>query len=152
MATFVAEGLRHITGGLNHAQFVVCQVIGAPSLGARSAFAITAAIGLLHGFGFSFLLREIQRGEAANVWQSLLAFNIGIEIGHLAIVLVAWPAAVLLRAVSTGVWLGARGRIAAGVSAVAAVWAVDRMAGYLARGRSETSAITPLRTAIPRTP
>ena len=52
---------------------------------------ITAAIGLLHGLGFSFVLHEILRIDAPNLWQSLLSFNLGVEIGQLAIVVLIWP-------------------------------------------------------------
>ena len=52
---------------------------------------ITAVLGLLHGLGFSFVLREILKLDAPNLWQSLLAFNVGIEIGQLLIALAIWP-------------------------------------------------------------
>lgn len=51
---------------------------------------ITAALGLLHGLGFSFVLREILQLDSPNLWQSLLAFNVGVEIGQLLIALVVW--------------------------------------------------------------
>ncbi len=56
----------------------------------RSSIAVTSLIGLLHGLGFSFVLREILKIEGPNVWQSLLAFNIGIEIGQLAFATLVW--------------------------------------------------------------
>ncbi len=58
----------------------------------RSTIAVTTLIGLLHGLGFSFVLREILQLDAPNIWQSLLAFNVGVEIGQVAIALVVWPA------------------------------------------------------------
>ncbi|PRY26943.1 HupE/UreJ protein [Aliiruegeria haliotis] len=97
----------------------------------RSAVAVTAAIGLLHGFGFSFMLREILRVDADNVWQSLLAFNLGVEFGQLAIVALIWPAILIFRRMPKVVWTGTRGAIAASVSVVAAVWAVERAAFLL---------------------
>ena len=45
------------------------------------AVVVTSLIGVLHGFGFSFMLQNILKVDAPNVWQSLLAFNIGVEIG-----------------------------------------------------------------------
>lgn len=57
----------------------------------RSTMAVTTMIGLLHGLGFSFVLREILQLDAPNIWQSLLAFNVGVEIGQVAIALVVWP-------------------------------------------------------------
>jgi len=51
--------------------------------------AVTGLIGLLHGLGFSFVLQHILQVTSPNIWQSLLAFNIGVEIGQLMIVIVA---------------------------------------------------------------
>lgn len=50
---------------------------------------ITGLIGLLHGLGFSFVLQNILQVTSPNIWQSLVAFNIGVEIGQLMIVIVA---------------------------------------------------------------
>ncbi len=57
---------------------------------------VAAAFGLIHGFGFSSVLREIVLPSEGRV-VSLLAFNVGIEVAQLAIVLVvlgplAWAA------------------------------------------------------------
>ncbi len=52
--------------------------------------AITGLIGLLHGLGFSFVLQHILQVTSPNIWQSLLAFNLGVEIGQVLIVLIAW--------------------------------------------------------------
>ncbi|TQV83884.1 HupE/UreJ family protein [Denitrobaculum tricleocarpae] len=57
----------------------------------KSTILVTTLIGLLHGLGFSFVLREILKLDAPNIWQSLLAFNLGVEIGQVAIALVIWP-------------------------------------------------------------
>jgi len=50
---------------------------------------VTGLIGLLHGLGFSFVLQNILQVTSPNIWQSLLAFNLGVEIGQLLIVLAA---------------------------------------------------------------
>jgi hypothetical protein len=63
--------------------------------GGRGAW-LAAGFGLLHGFGFASALGEIAPG-AGRLWQSLLAFNIGVELGQLAIVTVFLPVAFLLR-------------------------------------------------------
>ncbi len=52
---------------------------------------ITVLIGMLHGLGFSFVLREILGVNSPNLWMSLLSFNVGVEIGQLAVVLLLWP-------------------------------------------------------------
>ena len=89
-------------------------------------FAVTAGIGTLHGLGFSFVLHKILQVDSPNIWQSLLSFNIGVEIGQVLIVLACWP---LFRLLSR---LGDRGRLVAqwGVAApciaVAAFWTAQR--------------------------
>lgn len=57
----------------------------------HNTVAITALLGLLHGLGFSFVLREILHVDSSNLWQSLLAFNGGIEVGQLIIAVLVWP-------------------------------------------------------------
>ncbi len=54
------------------------------------------AFGLVHGFGFSFLLRESLQFAGAHLWTSLLAFNVGVELGQLAVLVVLAGAAAWL--------------------------------------------------------
>ena len=51
---------------------------------------VTGLIGLLHGLGFSFVLQNILQVTSPDIWQSLVAFNIGVEAGQLLIVAGAW--------------------------------------------------------------
>lgn len=90
-------------------------------------FVVTFAIGMLHGLGFSFVLHEILRIDAPNLWQSLLSFNVGVEIGQLAIVLLAWPSLVLLRKLSVPAWHYTRLGLASACIAVAAFWTGQRV-------------------------
>jgi hydrogenase/urease accessory protein HupE len=56
---------------------------------------VTFAFGLIHGFGFAGALQEM--GLPANaVMPALAAFNIGVEIGQVAIVSIVVPALILL--------------------------------------------------------
>ena len=57
----------------------------------KNIILITGLIGLLHGFGFSFILSEILSIDSMNLWQSLLGFNVGVEFGQLLIALIVWP-------------------------------------------------------------
>lgn len=52
--------------------------------------------GLVHGFGFSFALRESFQFAGDHLVTALLAFNVGVEIGQLAVLLVLIPALGLL--------------------------------------------------------
>jgi hypothetical protein len=45
----------------------------------------------VHGFGFSFLLRERLQFAGDHLVTSLLAFNVGVEIGQLAVLLITIP-------------------------------------------------------------
>ena len=47
--------------------------------------------GLVHGFGFSFALRESLQFAGSHLLTSLLAFNVGVELGQLLVVLAAVP-------------------------------------------------------------
>lgn len=57
---------------------------------------VTFAFGLIHGFGFSFLLRERLQFAGDHLFASLLAFNVGVEIGQLAVLVVMIPLLSLL--------------------------------------------------------
>jgi hypothetical protein len=63
--------------------------------GARGAW-LALGFGLLHGFGFASALGEMEP-KGAPLWQTLFAFNIGVEAGQLAIVAAFLPVAYLLR-------------------------------------------------------
>jgi len=49
------------------------------------------AFGLVHGFGFSFVLRDSLQFAGSHLVTSLLAFNVGVELGQLLVVLLAIP-------------------------------------------------------------
>ena len=52
---------------------------------------ITFAFGLVHGFGFSFALRETLQFAGGHLLTSLLAFNVGVELGQLLVIAVLVP-------------------------------------------------------------
>lgn len=53
----------------------------------RGRYVLALLFGLIHGIGFSNYLRSMM-GKNTSILQELLAFNIGLEIGQLIIVLV----------------------------------------------------------------
>jgi hypothetical protein len=57
---------------------------------------ITFAFGLVHGFGFSFALRQTLQFAGTHLLTSLLSFNIGVELGQLLVLVVLIPALDLL--------------------------------------------------------
>lgn len=52
--------------------------------------AIAALFGLVHGFGFAGALLDAPR-PVAHALTALFGFNLGVELGQLALVAVAWP-------------------------------------------------------------
>jgi hydrogenase/urease accessory protein HupE len=80
--------------------------------------------GLLHGFGFASALSDLGLPTGA-LALSLAGFNVGVELGQLAIVAVFLPLAFVLR----GTWTYRRVILAGGsaaIAAIAGVWLVER--------------------------
>lgn len=57
---------------------------------------ITFLFGLVHGFGFSFGLKQTLQFAGSHLLTSLLSFNIGVELGQLFVLVLAVPALELL--------------------------------------------------------
>ncbi|HLK91494.1 MAG TPA: HupE/UreJ family protein [Polyangia bacterium] len=72
---------------------------------ASKRWRITFPFGLIHGFGFAGALREIALPRA-QVPVALVSFNLGVEIGQLAVLSVALP---LVLTVRRAPWFGDRG-------------------------------------------
>ena len=87
---------------------------------------IAFAFGLIHGFGFASVLREMDLPAGALGW-SLFSFNLGVELGQLAVVVGVASIVMALRRVSVTAgqrlaWAGSMVVIAAG-----AYWFVQRV-------------------------
>ena len=66
---------------------------------------IAFAFGLVHGFGFSFALRETMQFAGSHLLTSLLSFNVGVELGQLLVLGVLVPTlAVVFRRVVPNAW------------------------------------------------
>jgi hypothetical protein len=61
-------------------------------VGVSRRWVMTFSFGLVHGFGFSFLLRERLQFAGSHLLSSLLAFNVGVELGQLLVLVVLIPA------------------------------------------------------------
>lgn len=93
-----------------------------PRTAGASGVWIAFGFGLLHGFGFANVLSEVG-AEGEPVLRTLLGFNLGVELGQLAIVAVFLPIAYLLRGTRfyrTGVVYG--GSSAAAACAMFWLW------------------------------
>lgn len=66
------------------------------SANAGHRWALAFGFGLVHGFGFSFALHETLQFAGSHLLLSLLSFNIGVELGQLAVLAVLVPALGLL--------------------------------------------------------
>ena len=85
---------------------------------------IAFGFGLIHGFGFASVLTDLGLPQGS-LLLALVAFNLGVEVGQLAIVAVFLPVAYALR----DTVLYRRGILIGGsllVAATAAVWLVER--------------------------
>jgi hypothetical protein len=92
---------------------------------------IAFGFGLVHGFGFSFLLSESLQFAGGHLLASLVTFNIGVELGQILVLLLAIPVlnALFARAVPArvGVIL-----LSALIAHTAWHWMLDRGAGLSA--------------------
>jgi hypothetical protein len=89
-------------------------------------FSITTAIGLLHGLGFSFVLHKILQVDAPDIWQSLLAFNLGVEVGQILIILATWPLFRLTARWNQNAWRIGRWGVALPCVMIATLWTGQR--------------------------
>jgi hypothetical protein len=96
----------------------------------RARYLVTFAFGLIHGLGFAAMLRPLLPPDATVL--PLLVFNLGVELGQLAVVGVSLPLLfLLLRAMSVATYRRMVLPLAAlGLSAVALVWFVERAFGW----------------------
>ena len=68
----------------------------AGKMSVQRRWVLAFAFGLVHGFGFSFALRETLQFAGSHLVTSLLAFNVGVEAGQLLVLAVLVPALQLL--------------------------------------------------------
>jgi hypothetical protein len=64
-------------------------IVGASTVHRR--WMIAFGFGLVHGFGFSFALRETLQFAGSHMLTSLLSFNVGVELGQLLVLVLMIP-------------------------------------------------------------
>jgi hypothetical protein len=90
-----------------------------------SGWMIAFVFGLVHGFGFANVLVDLGLSHAT-LAVALLGFNVGVELGQMAIVLVFFPVAYLLRGTFVYQWLLFRvGSVL--IAVIAALWMYERL-------------------------
>ncbi len=71
--------------------YMALENILSPDAPVRRRWVLAFAFGLVHGFGFSFALRETLQFAGSHLLMSLLSFNAGIELGQLLVVAALVP-------------------------------------------------------------
>ncbi|MDQ3624757.1 MAG: HupE/UreJ family protein [Verrucomicrobiota bacterium] len=104
--------------------FVALQNLWTPNPAHR--WALTFVFGLIHGFGFANVLRDLEL-PVRGFTRALLAFNLGVEIGQLAIVAAILPVTLWLSRSSAGAKVKAAVSVAIYVFGTA--WFVERAFG-----------------------
>jgi hypothetical protein len=89
---------------------------------AMKRYYITFLFGLIHGFGFSSVLREMDLPKSS-LALSLFSFNAGVEIGQITFVLLIFP--LVQDLVSSG-WKRLKPAVSIGVACLAVYWFVQR--------------------------
>jgi hypothetical protein len=84
--------------------YMALENIVAPGL--RRRWVVTFGFGLVHGFGFAFALRETLQLAGTHLLTGLVAFNVGVELGQLAMLALFVPAMELLFRVAVPERLG----------------------------------------------
>jgi len=62
----------------------------------RRRWLIAFGFGLVHGFGFSFALKETLQFAGSHLLTSLVSFNVGVELGQLLVLAILVPALALV--------------------------------------------------------
>jgi len=106
--------------------FVAVQNLLRPE-GSTERVKLTFAFGLIHGFGFASVLREMGIASlGTSAWRALAGFNLGVELGQIAVASVILPLLWALRS-----WKGDEQRWPRAASAMIALaggyWLVQRV-------------------------
>jgi hypothetical protein len=92
----------------------------------RMLIALTTVVGLVHGLGFSFALRELLDAQGPHVLASFAAFNLGVELGQVAFAGLAFGAGSLAARWSMPMHSRGRAVVALACGLIALFWAVER--------------------------
>jgi hypothetical protein len=90
-----------------------------------SGWAIAFVFGLVHGFGFANVLLDLGL-SSLNLGVALLGFNVGVELGQIAIVLVFLPLAFLMRDTTFYRWAVLRLGSAL-IAVIGLIWLIERV-------------------------
>lgn len=105
---------------------IVKQREGSPRLSERIPWVVAFLFGLLHGFGFAGALREIGLPET-DVPMALLTFNLGVELGQLAIIAACLAIIAALRRMAPRLLRPATLAATYGIGITASFWFLQRL-------------------------
>ena len=108
------------------ASIALAAVAALRTAGKAPLLALTAAIGLLHGLGFSFALRQMLQLDGPHLAVSLGAFNIGVELGQIGFALGVWVLIAWIASRATQWHKPVRVSIACACIAIAGLWMIER--------------------------
>ncbi|GJM07961.1 MAG: membrane protein [Lysobacteraceae bacterium] len=117
----IALSIMFVAGEILHAR------AGRPGITARAPWIVAFAFGLLHGFGFAGALMETGLPQNA-IPLALLFFNVGVELGQLAFVVVVSGLMIASRRLYRTLpkWSGAV--VPYAIGGLAAFWTLERVA------------------------
>lgn len=99
-----------------------------PRLTSRVPWLVAFAFGLLHGFGFAAALAEIGVPQS-DVPAALFSFNVGVELGQLAIVALGFAVIALVKRFAAQAEVRLRHVAAYMIGSTAAFWMIQRAVG-----------------------
>ena len=88
---------------------------------------LTALVGLVHGFGFAFGLRELLAESSVHVLPSLIAFNLGVEAGQIGVALTTFAVLACARHWRGALYRHARALIASCSAGLSLMWLIQRL-------------------------
>lgn len=94
----------------------------------RKTWAVAFGFGLIHGFGFANVFADLGI-SSIGILKALFAFNLGVELGQLALVFAFLPLAFLFRKSPHYRVLGVQGASAA-VVLIATTWTAERLLNF----------------------
>ena len=89
---------------------------------------MTFSCGLLHGLGFAGALADVGLPQEATLL-ALFMFNIGVELGQIAFVVVVLTCIWMARFTPARIPRATLAAASYGIGAVAAFWTIERIAG-----------------------
>ncbi len=92
---------------------------------------VFALIGMLHGLGFSFVLGDILGRDSPNLVLSLAAFNVGIEVGQVALLAATLGIVFVLSRLSMATVQPARMVVLCAIAVISTWWIFERLSAVV---------------------